>query len=148
MTTMHESALKRAKGAILGCRVVSTWHNVEGVVVQYDPSGGMCDALVERDDGSRGWISLSDCNSANGGAPLPVRREVRAEMHADKMTILQVILEQFLEEDVVGGRRWPGCEYGKIHVGASLITAIRDGGGTPMFRGTEVVMKASGRRQK
>lgn len=68
---------------MVGRKVRARYPGRHGVVVRWDPlSSGMCDALVEHDDGSKCWYGSSDLTPTDGLGTLPDRREARAAADA------------------------------------------------------------------
>lgn len=61
---------------MVGRKVRARYAGRCGVVVGWEPlSSGMCDALVEHDDGSKCWYGSSGLAPTDGLGDLPDRRE-------------------------------------------------------------------------
>jgi hypothetical protein len=111
---------------VLGRRVKPLWSPV-GVVVRWEPlSAAMTDALVLADDGSESWHASYTLVPVDGLGLLPTRRAARERADAARLAQLRSI-----RMGLVCGLRepWPGCEFGKVHLGRALDAAIADIGG-------------------
>ena len=97
-----------------------------GKVVFWDPlSWGMCDALVEFEDGSQCFYSSRDLRPVDGLGSLPSRDEARRRADAVALRELREIRASLVEE-VKHGPQWPGCEFGKAFVGMGVDGAIKE----------------------
>ena len=107
---------------MIGRKVKSGWHKIEGEVIRWEPLGaGMCDVLVREPSGREGWYSSSDLAPADGRGPLPSRAVARRAADAAALAQLRAIRAQHVADF---GRPWPGSEHGKVLIGRAVDGAI------------------------
>lgn len=110
---------------MIGRKVQSSWHNVRGTVVRWEPlSAALCDVLIQREDGRNIWLASTDCKPTDGRGPLPSRADARERARTQTLAQLNAIRAQFVEE--FRTVPWPGTEFGKGHFGRALDGAIAD----------------------
>jgi hypothetical protein len=108
---------------VVGKTVTCSWNNVTGVVMEYTPlSAGLCDVLVESEEGRRCWFASSSLRFADGSR-LPSRQAVVREAQEDTQQQLLQIREKLITE---WQTPWPGCEFGKAILGQALDKAIAE----------------------
>jgi hypothetical protein len=109
---------------MIGRKAKSLWGET-GEVVKWEPLGsGMCDVLLQQDDGKQVWHASSDLRPIDGLGQLPSRKE--AQEHAEKTALrqLRAIRAQHVKE--FRTTPWPGAEFGKALVGQAIDNAIEE----------------------
>ena len=109
---------------MIGRRVrVSPWGD-EGVVVEWSPlSGGMCDVVIRRDDGSAVAVGSGSCQPVDGRGELPSRGDAQRAARAETVASLEKIRAR-----LIAGwhEKWAGCEHGKAIVGRAIDAALKE----------------------
>ena len=107
-------------------RRVKHWYYGLGTVMRWAPlDHAMTDTLVEHESGQRCWYSSRDLQPADGQGPLPSRAAAQAEENK-RMRQQLVALRTQLIEAIERGPRWPGCEFGKAHLGRAVDAALKE----------------------
>lgn len=106
-------------------RKVLTWYDRKiGTVLEWEPlSAAGCDVLLELEDGSKLWHDSASLRPADGGGPLPSRREaIEYERAVAKRQLLKIRAD--LAKEIQEHKPWPGMEFGKAHVGMMIDGAL------------------------
>ena len=109
--------------SVIGRRVTSHWHNETGTVREWAPFGvGLCDAKIQRDDGSIVWVDLKSFLPIDQKGPLPTRADVCRARDAETLASLERIRAAALVE--VKTTKWPGFDWAKVPMMKSIDGAI------------------------
>ena len=93
-------------------------------MIQWKPlSSGMCDTLVENEEGQRCWHSSRSLQPTDDLGPLPSRSEALEEARKERLRQLRTIREDLVQNF---HERWFGLEHGKALVGRALDNAIKE----------------------
>lgn len=108
---------------MIGRRVTSARHHLEGEIVQWEPFGASaCDVLVRSADGHLCWYASYGLVPIDDRGPLPSRQEAIAQRRAEMHAQLTAIRAQHVA--TLYRTRWPGAEFGKVLLGQSLDGAL------------------------
>ena len=108
---------------MIGRRAKSPWGET-GEIVKWEPLGsGMCDVLLQQDDGKQVWHGSSSLRPIDGLGPLPSRKEACERAEHKALRQLRAIRAQHVEQFHIP---WPGAEFGKALVGQAIDNAIED----------------------
>lgn len=100
----------------------------KAVIQRWEPYGSqMCDALVRFEDGSECWYASHDLRPDPerpfAGIPLASRLEACRENDRRMKAQLEAIQVRHRKELA---HPWPGCEFGKAHIGNAIALALDD----------------------
>lgn len=97
-------------------------YDIAGTVIEWAPLGAaMCDALIQRDDGSICWVASHTLVPIDDLGPLPSRRAAQKQARAETGAGLHEIRRQLISK---WHDPWPGCEHGKALVGRMIDRAL------------------------
>ena len=105
-------------------RRVKPFQGDPGEIVKWEPLGhGMCDVLVQADDGRVCWHASHGCRPIDDLGDLPSRREAQEHARDESLRSLKAIRAQHVRDF---NKPWPGCEFGKGHFGMMVDGAIAE----------------------
>lgn len=108
---------------MIGRKVKSTYHRVEGTVIDWQPlSAGMCDVVVRTAEGKEIAIASTDLSPVDPRfPPLPTRAEAQEQNRVLMVHQLRQIRRNLINDF---HRPWPGLEFGKTLLGQAVDAAL------------------------